>query len=340
MAYYCPILYELYVLYQLDSINDGRFFGSVKKSAVCKETDVGEELVCCLLELDRNTMILCLGMSYPSINETIKRSSRGGKDWSKICGCHIEEGRQIELIVRLVRLGILTQMDGRDLVRCLAMEEVCPVAIFCVSQERAAVYDKHHHLEADFNSRRFVKELERWLSGRTFDQVILDYFWTPPGWNESHWRQSFFDEILVLFAQRGLLESVPKHPEYITGRFRRGVVYLPFCLHCLKEVVAAYGKLSVFYNVKFLHRDNLDEIPLWVGTQSLDEDLMCSVFGKQLQQEEIYCCVTEQQIRLMEDGFRVTKTALLSFVERRGGCLVYGLLSLKFGLDNVSLCPL
>lgn len=116
-------------------------------------------------------------------------------------------------------------------------------------------------------------------------------------------------------AENDLLSAVAEHPEFTAKGARKGVIYLPFCLHCLKEIVASSGKLSKYYSIAFLHKDELNDCALWTGTQSIDSGIMLSVFGKVIGQEEIYCVITEQQIKSMEDEPRVTKVDVLKFVE-------------------------
>ena len=232
-----------------------------------------------------------------------------------------ESGRiyvNADCIAALVEGRVLTEMDGRDLLRCQATEQVCGVDVYCVSLEQGAVYRSDRHLDANFNGRRFVQQLRDCTGSCQFDQIILDYFWIPSGWDEHHWKASFFSRTLIAFAQDHVLRTAAKHGEHVAERRRRGVVYLPFCFHCLKEIVAAHTTLSMYYNVSFLYKGDLEEVFLWAGTQSLDRSLMASVFGKELSQEEIYCVVTEQQIRSMEDEPHVTRADVKLFVKGLG----------------------
>jgi hypothetical protein len=224
----------------------------------------------------------------------------------------------LERIVSLVETRVLTEMDGRDLLRCQATEKVCDVDVFCVSLERGAVYRNGRHLDANFNGRKFVQQLKNHIGECDFDQIILDYFWIPRGWDEDHWKRSFFSKTLPALAQAHVLTANPSYSQHGGERYRKGVIYLPFCFHCLKEIVALYGALSVYYNVSFLRRSELGEITLWKGTQSLDRGVMSSIFRKKLSQEEIYCIVTEQQIRSMEDEPSITKAEMVQFVNKLG----------------------
>ncbi len=258
--------------------------------------------------------VLCLGMSYPCVasNVGLHNGTLKGEAGHLLLEQH--NPCSIEGVANLVRGKILTEMDGRDLARCYATEQFCGVDVFCVSQERAAVYRYARHMECNFNSRYFVKELSKLAGGAQFDQIVLDYFWAPAGWVVSHWKSSFFSKNLVALAELGLLCSVSGHPQVGGGRWRMGVVYLPFCLHTLRETAAAYRVLSLYYRVSFLSKGELAENALWAGTQTIDGHIMLSVFGKRIDQEEVYCKVTEQQLRSVQDDPFVTKDAVLDFL--------------------------
>lgn len=154
--------------------------------------------------------------------------------------------------------------------------------------------------------------------GRPFDQIVLDYFWIPSGWDAEHWKWSFFSRTLLAFAQNGVLSAPSSHSKFNVDGYRTGVVYLPFCFHCLKAIAALYEEVSVFFRVTFLRKGELSEVALWTGTQFIDGTVMASVFGKNLSQEEIYCKVTAQQLRSMEDEPYITRTDLFKFMERLG----------------------
>ena len=198
--------------------------------------------------------VLCLGMSYASVSDQLKASGVDGESvmLNPISG--------VERAVELVRRNVLTEMDGRDLARILSLEESGEYSAYTVSLERGSLYDMGRHMTANFNRGRFVRDLlGRWGNGRgsvnssstvgklripsgrsiRFREVYLDYFWIPPGsWAMTHWKRSFFQETLPELVALGLLE------ENGAGR-----VYLPFCLHCFKEVVAAKKILFKHYDV-------------------------------------------------------------------------------------------
>ena len=73
------------------------------------------------------TNVLCLGVSYPSVKQQLLAERIDPRVLH-----YSDEG--VDQTVELVQRNVLTEMDGRDLVRCLAMEEGDDTrAYWCVS---------------------------------------------------------------------------------------------------------------------------------------------------------------------------------------------------------------
>lgn len=119
--------------------------------------------------------MLCLGMSYPDI--VAQMDEEGYR--SDL----LEETKPgVKQVVECVRRKVLTQMDGRDLARCIAMEKKHRVEAYTASQELGSVYDASKHLHANFNRSSFAKSLKKAFGDEVrFRQIILDYFWIPQG---------------------------------------------------------------------------------------------------------------------------------------------------------------
>ena len=98
--------------------------------------------------------------------------------------------------------------------------------------------------------------MDQYFGRCQFDQIILDYFWAPAGWNKMHWKRSFFQETLVHFAADGMIAPALSQSVDMQSVLRRAVI-LPFCLHCLREVVVGFPKLRVHYNMVFMRKDEL-----------------------------------------------------------------------------------
>ncbi len=214
----------------------------------------------------------------------------------------------VDQAIELVRRGILTEMDGRDLARVLALEANNDMLAYTVSMEKGAIYGKRH-LEANFNRPNFIKLVRKEWHLKTFRQVILDYFWIPAGsWAMDHWKTSFFRTILPGLVEENMLNfgDVDKDSALVQASEENGsmdfifssaaVVYLPFCSHCFREVVASYDVLSKFYTISFIRRDQLDEHSLWKSTNTISPDAMQHWLGKAVNQEEAYCKIKLQEI--------------------------------------------
>ncbi|KAL7579961.1 hypothetical protein ACA910_004956 [Epithemia clementina (nom. ined.)] len=228
----------------------------------------------------------------------------------------------INTVLNCVKSSYMTAMDGRDLARCLATEQHCSVRVYTVSQEDGAVYEPSRHLWANFNRASFVNALLKKFGNIQFDQVILDYFWIPPGWDVAHWKSHFFQHTLVQLARQNVLQQ-PKIDECNEGTqpkqlntFKTGVVYLPFCFHCFKEVMAHIGTLTMYYDVSFLRKGSLGDITLWSGTQQIDANSMQGVLGKRRDQEEVYCSFGPCDVREALDDSRISKARLIGIARQ------------------------
>eukprot|EP00804_Cyclotella_cryptica_P020854 CCRYP_011476-RD/>CCRYP_011476-RD protein AED:0.04 eAED:0.04 QI:732/1/1/1/0.71/0.5/8/522/735 len=186
---------------------------------------------------------------------------------------------------------------------------------FTVSKEQGGPYEPKRHLNADFNSRTFLEQMKKqWGMGYgrkpiKFKQVILDYYWIPPGtWASNHWKQSFFKVNLPELVNQKLLNygdldtdtryvSVSKDisgGDYVTSN--AGVVYLPFCENCFVEVVACFNSLAKVFSISFLAKDELDEHTLWKATNTICAETMQVWLEKKLDQEEEYCTLTRKKL--------------------------------------------
>lgn len=216
----------------------------------------------------------------------------------------------VEQAVECVRRGILTEMDARDLARCVATEQATNTDVYSVSREIGAQYRKDRHVHCDFNARNFCQTLIRQFGPEIqFSQVILDYYWMPTGWLVTRWAKTLFQQTLPDLVRHQMLTFPSKRkarrrdlsegPPYDIDE---GVVFLPFCAHVCKELVGAIHILSKYYEISFLNKKDLHGHSLWKGTMEIDADVMQTRLGKRLDQEEIYCTFRPKDIyESMED---------------------------------------
>ena len=193
--------------------------------------------------------------------------------------------KSVEQAVELVRRNILTEMDGRDLARCLALEASNEYLAYTVSLCSSAQYSRRH-LSLNFNRSNFSSQLKQvWGPKLRFKQIILDYFWIPSGsWMMTYWKKSFFENTIPSFVTQNLL--MPDD----------GVVYLPFCLYVVGQLISAQKILAKYYNISFLCKNQLSENALWLATSQISPAVMQNWFGKAINQEDIYCTLTPNEI--------------------------------------------
>ncbi|KAL3808697.1 hypothetical protein ACHAXA_010077 [Cyclostephanos tholiformis] len=271
--------------------------------------------------------VLCLGMSYPCVNTLLSKNNNDGQRRRNV-GREVvfHSAPSVERSVELVLRNVLSQIDGRDLARLVALEADNDILAYTVSKAEGSHYGMRH-LNANFNGRNFVEQMRtRWGGSVKFRQVILDYFWSPTGsWAIEHWQRSFFNENIPRFVAEDLLNfgDLDKDYHFVSAR-REGsgvaddyvystsaVIYLPFCSHCLSQVVSCYDKLSRYYAISFLRKDELEEHTLWKATNTISPASMKGWLAKAINQEDIYCTLDEKQIKSSIVDDHVTKDAVL-----------------------------
>lgn len=245
--------------------------------------------------------VLLLGISYPCVPSQMTKHG-----FPQDVLTYKEPS--VEQAVECVRRGILTEMDARDLARCVATEQATNTHVYTVSREIGAEYRSDRHVHCDFNARNFCQTLQKQF-GRDikFSQVILDYYWMPTGWLVTRWAKTLFQQTLPDLVRHKMLTFPSKRrpQRRINGPpydIDEGVVFLPFCAHVCKELVGAIHILKDYYEITFLDKKDLHGHSLWKGTMEIDANVMQTRLGKRLDQEEIYCKFRPKDIyESMED---------------------------------------
>ena len=118
--------------------------------------------------------VLLLGISYPDVKSHMAEHSYDDDILQ-----HSE--LSVDQAVECVRRKILTEMDGRDLARCIATEQAGGGhEVYTVSKEMGGIYRSDRHVYASFNnSRGMRKAMAKGFGEIQFQQVILDYYWMP-----------------------------------------------------------------------------------------------------------------------------------------------------------------
>jgi len=145
--------------------------------------------------------ILLLGISYPDVYGQMEEHQYDDDILNN-------SELSVDQAVECVRRKILTEMDGRDLARCVATEQAgveigsgssgsISHQVYTVSKEVGGVYRKDRHVYASFNnSRGMRKAMLKAFNEVQFQQVILDYYWMPTGWLVTRWNKTLFQETL------------------------------------------------------------------------------------------------------------------------------------------------
>jgi hypothetical protein len=272
--------------------------------------------LCGATMLDRNisdigtTNVLLLGISYPCVLSQMKHQ---GLDPSILT----YQTPSVEQAVECVSRSILTEMDARDLARCVAVEQATNTRVYTVSREVGAIYNDRH-IHCDFNTRNFCKKItEKFGRGIQFSQIILDYYWMPTGWLVTRWAKTLFQQTLPDLVRHGMLtfpstrKKIRKQGTGPPYPIDEGVVFLPFCAHVCKELVGAIHILELYYDISFLDKKDLHGHSLWKGTMQIDPNVMQHHLGKRLDQEEIYCTFRPKDIYESMEDPHVSKPAIM-----------------------------
>lgn len=150
--------------------------------------------------------------------------------------------------------------EFRDRVRCDALDS---------SYKVYTMDDKHdeslatpgRHCRANFaDTHRMLKSMEaKWGPEHSFDMIVLDYFFSPAGWANVRWSESFFKSTLPAFVATNRLSQ-------------DGVLWLPHIRH-VDEMLEKFGNvLSECYEWKLVN--SADMCPLYAATDKVTEQLL------------------------------------------------------------------
>ena len=108
------------------------------------------------------------------------------------------------------------------------------------------------HCDTDFAGRGFFRDLRaRFGLGIQFDQVILDYFFSPIGYAKERWTKEFFFITLPNFVK----EDIIAHG---------GCVWLPYLQYTYDMIQKYKGELELVYVISYVEDPNMN--PLFYAT--------------------------------------------------------------------------
>jgi hypothetical protein len=204
-----------------------------------------------------------------------------------------------------VTSGIKNQAK-RDMDRIAEMIKVSgergtPLTVYTTSlQERG--HPTYHHT-GNFTDRKFPAEvLNKFVrkdESKRFQQILLDYFYTPSAWTEVRWPRCFFVSILPRLSAEDILTH-------------GGVVYLPFSPYVFKCVMAYLGELLAEYSISFVRKDEFKKLAFVPVATNTDEQHE----GKNAENEELLRCTTDlARIKLQADCY-ITKENLVESLNK------------------------
>ena len=191
----------------------------------------------------------------------------------------------------------ISEIDGRDLARIKATEDLLKCNVYTISKVANVTYKyrKDRHLCKNYNHRNLIESLQNQFGKNVcFDMCIFDYFWFPPGWRPA--RQELISNF-VKMKEEGLLKP-------------GGTVLLPFTSDFFCSLAAHGPDLQENFQIEYV---TAQQNPLLVATkEKIGKDDMQRYFGKDLCQEDIYCQLSRKLIMEAMENERITKKELLS----------------------------
>ena len=317
--------------------------------------------------------ILCLGMSYPNHEYCIEQAFRLKPKQMTLIHTHTCPMQAIEL----VRRNVLTEMDGRDLARLIALEELelgdrdrdgvmvaattnTAVAAassnkyqaYTVSMEEGDIYKSNRHYTGNFNRGLgfVVRMMEHFVSHANLESYSSSSTDVTP---VVQFRKIILDYFwipkgswsMTHWRKSFFAETLPCFVEqnmFCPNAIQSGdaAIYLPFCVRCLSQVFSNIKQLSSHFQISFLSKDLLSEVELWKGTQNIDADEMQSWLGKKRNQEDIYCTIESKDINeVMEDELGVSKEEMKNLLNRIPNLTTTRMIKLTVATDVNGVSP-
>ena len=116
------------------------------------------------------------------------------------------------------------------------------------------------HCYANFvATKRMLVSMKKTWSNPTYDTIILDYFFSPPGWVNSRWGEKFFSESLPAFVKKKILKQ-------------RGTIWLPRMNYVSQMIDQNHSILSECYDWDVV--TNPIENPLYQATELVVDELL------------------------------------------------------------------
>lgn len=148
--------------------------------------------------------------------------------------------------------------EFRDRVRCEALERH-GYNVYTLDNKHEDTSIPQHCTANFTDARRMFKAMETRWSSIKFDEIILDYFFSPVGWARTRWTESLFERTFPLFALSGILA-------------KGGKIWLPN-LDCIQKSIHDFKEtLDQYYHIRL--EQNPRNNPLFLATEDVEQELL------------------------------------------------------------------
>jgi hypothetical protein len=152
----------------------------------------------------------------------------------------------------------------RDRIRCLALEKHMNMNIFTLDNKHSTDEGMtNKHCQANFSDpKRLSIDLEKLWSNNhkkiEFDNICLDYFFSPQGWAGDRWTNKFFTGTIPFFATNGWLKL-------------NGSIWLPNIKYVSEKILEHEEILSKYFLIEFT--SDPSQNPLFKATDLCKKEL-------------------------------------------------------------------
>jgi hypothetical protein len=99
----------------------------------------------------------------------------------------------------------------RDGIRCRALEHTEQVKVYTIDvTHNVDQAEEGRHISHDFARPGVPSEMDTCWSGKVFEHIIMDYFYTPSPWHAERWNETMYTVTLPILAAKG---AIPLHGE-------------------------------------------------------------------------------------------------------------------------------
>lgn len=153
----------------------------------------------------------------------------------------------------------------RDMIRCRALETL-GYEVYTLDDKHASKQARvGRHCCANFaDTRRCISTMKAtWPDmykkrARSFDVIIMDYFFSPSGWIQERWTENMFKETLVALVEEGMLSD-------------DSCIWLPHVVHIEAMLEKSREVLEQYFTWEFINSANSN--PLFAATEKVERRL-------------------------------------------------------------------